>query len=458
MIAFISLPALAASYLPGLPGPSDFDFWHCMTFLCGIGAGGYLLGSIPGRTLLISRSRGIDIRRHGSGNIGATNIGIMGKGWGLLAFLLRSFRSWLAASAGIWVLAHYRVVTHDFSNPCVIKAITWSLAPEYGGIAAAISRILRHSIHVWLRFKGGKGVATSLGVIFGMMPLAALIIFAIWGIVLKASRYVSLASLTASVCLPVVVIGLKSWGPHSGWGSVHGWGNFYFAVAATLLVIRRHTGNIRRLMDGTETSLSGTPKAASAIDPARSPGRDAATSAAGLRHAGIIGAGSWGTALALLLAENRLEITVWGHDPQHIAEVAASRENRAYLPGVTLPETLRFTSDLEALANTDLLLLVTPSKAIREVAARLSTTTLREETVLLSCTKGVEALAADRGRGEILAEFFRRIRSACCPVRAMRKRSRRRAPTALDNWRAETNSRPATATGFFHAVFSRLHE
>jgi glycerol-3-phosphate dehydrogenase (NAD(P)+) len=123
------------------------------------------------------------------------------------------------------------------------------------------------------------------------------------------------------------------------------------------------------------------------------------------QHVGIVGAGSWGTALAVLLLENRLPVTLWGHDATHIEKVAATRENADYLPGIRLPEELCLTAALEDLAACDLVLLVTPSKAMREVAARLATTSLAESAVLLSCTKGVE-----RGSGlrmsEILAECF----------------------------------------------------
>ncbi len=118
-------------------------------------------------------------------------------------------------------------------------------------------------------------------------------------------------------------------------------------------------------------------------------------------HIGIVGAGSWGTALALLLHENRFPITLWGHDAAHIADLAAARENVAYLPGFPLPETFRFTAELDDLAGCDLVLLVTPSKAMREVASRLSTTALRSSAVLLSCTKGVE-----RGSGLRMSEII----------------------------------------------------
>jgi glycerol-3-phosphate acyltransferase PlsY len=112
-----------------------------------------------------------------------------------------------------------------------------------------------------LRFKGGKGVATSLGVIIGMMPLASLIIFGIWGLVFKTSRYVSLASLIAAASLPLVVIGLMVLWPRNFWGAVDSWAHFYFAVAAALLVLRRHRANIARLVAGTELRF-GSAKAA----------------------------------------------------------------------------------------------------------------------------------------------------------------------------------------------------
>ncbi|MDQ3620940.1 MAG: NAD(P)-dependent glycerol-3-phosphate dehydrogenase [Verrucomicrobiota bacterium] len=125
------------------------------------------------------------------------------------------------------------------------------------------------------------------------------------------------------------------------------------------------------------------------------------------KKAGIAGAGSWGTALGMLLLENRLPVTLWGHEPRHVDALLRDRENAAYLPGIPLPGTLDLSSELRAIADADLLLLVTPSMAIREVAARLSTAGVREHTVLLSCTKGVE-----RGSGlrmsEIVAGFFPR--------------------------------------------------
>jgi glycerol-3-phosphate dehydrogenase (NAD(P)+) len=148
------------------------------------------------------------------------------------------------------------------------------------------------------------------------------------------------------------------------------------------------------------------------------------------QHVGIVGAGSWGTALAILLHENRLPITIWGHNAEHIAKVAATRENIPYLPGITLPESFHFTSELDDLAGCDLILFVTPSKAVREVAARLSTTAIAENAVLLSCTKGVE-----RGSGlrmsEIIGEFFSRNPIAILSGPGHAEEVARKMPTAV---------------------------
>lgn len=223
-----------------------------MTFLiAAIFLASYLLGSIP-CGLLISKSRGLDIREHGSRNIGATNVWrVMGKKWGLLAFVGDSAKGWLAVVLGVALTAH-------------------SLPADYAGITAALGCILGHTFPVWLRFKGGKGVATSLGVIFGMMPLASLTIFAIWGVVLKVTRYVSLASIIAAASLPAAVLGLMFFGPAHGWGAVHGWGSFHFAVAAAALVIWRHTANIQRLRARTEPRF-GAPKPAPQPSPTHGP-------------------------------------------------------------------------------------------------------------------------------------------------------------------------------------------
>lgn len=209
----------------------------------------YLLGSIP-FGLIISRAHGVDIRKHGSGNIGATNVWrVVGKKAGLTTFICDLLKGLTAVVLAKWVAHHWAVtipLPHEHTRTEYFDA-------GFAGITAALGCILGHSFPVWLRFKGGKGVATSLGVIMGMMPVVSLVVFAIWGVVFKISRYVSLASIVAAVSLPVVTVIFL----FAGW--VQGWALFYFALAAALLVVRRHRENIKRLMAGTENRF-GKPK------------------------------------------------------------------------------------------------------------------------------------------------------------------------------------------------------
>ena len=209
----------------------------------------YLLGSIP-FGLIVARTQGIDIREHGSRNIGATNVWrVLGKKFGLTTFIFDTLKGLAAVLLAQQIAAHWPI---HVPLPHGHERIEFFPA-DFAGIAAAMGCILGHRFPVWLRFKGGKGVATSLGVIFGMMPLAALATFAVWGVVFKVSRYVSLASVVAAIALPAIVVAML----FLGW--LHGWANFYFAVAAGGLVTALHRGNIQRLVAGTENRF-GSPK------------------------------------------------------------------------------------------------------------------------------------------------------------------------------------------------------
>lgn len=174
-------------------------------------------------------------------------------------------------------------------------------------------------------------------------------------------------------------------------------------------------------------------------------------------HVGIVGSGSWGTALALLLHGQKLPVTLWGHDPEQVSRVAAARENAAYLPGVALPESLRFEAELESLAGCDLVLLAVPSKAMREMVARLSTIGLGADAVLLSCTKGVE-----RGSGwrmsQIVSESFPQNPVAVLSGPSHAEEVAQRRPTAVVVGCADAaiNQRlqQAFSTAFFRAYTS----
>jgi glycerol-3-phosphate acyltransferase PlsY len=191
----------------------------------------YFIGSIPSG-YIIAKLSGIDIRQHGSGNIGATNVlRVLGKPKGYTVFFLDAFKGFVAVRLAL------ALVTRN------AEAAEYS---EFFAILAAAVCITGHSFPVWLGFKGGKGVATSAGSIFGIMPIAAIIIFLMWVVVFLITRYVSLASILAALTLPVAVailVYLKM---------THGKVLLYFSMAMTALVVWRHRSNMTRLLNGTE--------------------------------------------------------------------------------------------------------------------------------------------------------------------------------------------------------------
>jgi glycerol-3-phosphate acyltransferase PlsY len=189
-----------------------------------IALGAFLLGSIP-TGYLVARAKGIDIRQHGSGNIGATNVfRTLGKPLGILVFVFDALKGF----AAVWF------------------ALTFGGPSAWPGIIAAVAVIAGHNYTPWLGFKGGKGIATSAGVLIALMPWAVLAIALVWFAVFFATRYVSLASICAAAALPVAVGALWFYGC-GGNGPLLG-----FSALIAALAIWRHRSNIERLMAGTE--------------------------------------------------------------------------------------------------------------------------------------------------------------------------------------------------------------
>ncbi len=204
----------------------------------------YLLGSIP-FGLILGRMRGLDVRQHGSGNIGATNVWrVLGPKWGASTFLLDAAKGFFAVSLA------QQIAWRQAAPPALEDQYM-----AYAGVFAALACILGHSFPIWLRFKGGKGVATSLGVLIALIPpLATGVVLLVWCSVFAFSKYVSLASILAALALPLTVgILLKL-------GEMDGSAYFAFSCAAAFLVVRRHRENISRLFAGTENRF-GKPKA-----------------------------------------------------------------------------------------------------------------------------------------------------------------------------------------------------
>ena len=126
-----------------------------------------------------------------------------------------------------------------------------------------------------------------------------------------------------------------------------------------------------------------------------------------INRTAILGAGSWGTALAWLWARNDHPVILWARDPGRAARIKGGRENNDYLPGTKLPESVEITSDLRECSGADLIVFVTPSMALREIASQLRRTNPNESAVLLSCTKGIEhgtGMVMSRILGEVLSD------------------------------------------------------
>jgi len=194
-----------------------------MSILLLLFLGGFLCGSIP-TGYLIGRARGTDVRMHGSGNIGATNVArVLGKKCGALVLFVDTAKGFVPC---------YVAAQHDFAY----------------GICTAIGAVLGHTFTPYLRFRGGRGVATALGSVLGLMPVAGLLCLGVWVIVLKLTGYVSLASISGALVLPLWTYGA---GRFFGLLSVP---RLAFALVISATVVIRHIPNLKRLF------VKGEPK------------------------------------------------------------------------------------------------------------------------------------------------------------------------------------------------------
>jgi glycerol-3-phosphate acyltransferase PlsY len=191
----------------------------------------YLVGSIP-TGFLVAKAKGIDIRSVGSGNIGATNVfRILGKPAGVFVLVFDGLKGFAACA---W-----------FSD-VIIKAFAVAAEEEvYLRLVAGLAVVVGHNFTCWLKFKGGKGIATSAGVLAALVPWALIIILSIWIILFVLTRYVSLGSVAAAFTLPFAT-----------WLTTKNWTLTIVTGALGALAIYKHKGNIQRLLSGTENRIS----------------------------------------------------------------------------------------------------------------------------------------------------------------------------------------------------------
>jgi glycerol-3-phosphate acyltransferase PlsY len=198
----------------------------------------YLLGSIP-FGLLIAKAHGKDLRSIGSGNIGATNVSrALGRKWAYFCFVLDVLKGLIP------MLATMLIAEPD----SVLTLWLW--------LAVGCAAILGHIFPIYVKFKGGKGVATSFGVALGLWPyytICVLLAAVVWVVAVLIWRYVSLASIAASVTFPLVLTAAIILTPDWSFGNL--WPVLIAAVAIPVMVIIRHRENIKRLRAGTESKI-----------------------------------------------------------------------------------------------------------------------------------------------------------------------------------------------------------
>jgi acyl phosphate:glycerol-3-phosphate acyltransferase len=201
----------------------------------------YLLGSIP-FGFLVAKAKGIDIRNVGSGNIGATNaMRVLGKPAGIFVLLMDALKGFAACYLGAFIYFHMS----EWQTPPGSILLLQPGDVERFGIIAGIFAVLGHNYTCWLKFKGGKGIATTAGVFLALAPWALLVALVVFILAVALTKYVSAGSIAAAIALPTTIWIMS---PH----------NLFLNIVTTALgalAIYKHKANIKRLMAGTENRL-----------------------------------------------------------------------------------------------------------------------------------------------------------------------------------------------------------
>ena len=228
------------------------QLWLCPIFA-------FLLGSIP-FGLIIAKAKGVNIREHGSGNIGATNVlRVIGKKYGISCLLLDALKGFIPVAIAtnlIQIDGRAIQIPLGFLDPwALILPAAEAMKGQTVQILTALAAVLGHNYSPWVGFKGGKGIATSAGVLLALMPFAVGLLFVVFIVIFLVTRYVSLASIVAAAILPIVTL----WGSwHHGRIQDGTWNKplFIFSLVIGVLAIWKHRSNIQRLRAGTENRFT----------------------------------------------------------------------------------------------------------------------------------------------------------------------------------------------------------
>jgi glycerol-3-phosphate acyltransferase PlsY len=233
----------------------------------------FLLGSIP-FGLIIAKAKGINIREHGSGNIGATNVlRVVGKKYGISCLILDLFKGFIPVVLAINLIqisgkpvTLFHVAALD--GFALILPAADQFQAQLLHVITALLAVLGHNYSPWVNFRGGKGIATSAGVLLALMPAAIVLLILVWLAVFLTSRYVSLASIVAAAALPIIThLGARFHhlqndpSQRTLWESGT-WNKplFTFSLVIAILAIWKHRQNIQRLRAGNEHRFTRKPK------------------------------------------------------------------------------------------------------------------------------------------------------------------------------------------------------
>lgn len=333
---------------------------------------GYFAGALIQAGYWMGKVNKIDIRDYGSGNAGTTNVmRTLGKKAGIATYLLDAFKAVIAD-----ILIHFLIVPHT--------AIPEMLLFLYCGLGI----VLGHNFPFYLNFKGGKGIAASSGVVISLMLFPKYcFMFTVFGILTfalaaKISRYVSLASLIgmAMFFVEFLIWGFLGWLPLTGTSLVEGT-VIVFALAALAFI--RHRSNIVRLVHGTERKIGQKKKlnlnTHFCVDWSII-----------MANISVLGAGSWGLGLALLLNNNGHNVTVWSVLNDEVVMLQTEREHKRCLPGVRIPDSITISGDTaNVINNADVLVLAVASPYTRSTA-KLIAPFVKEGQIIVNVAKGVE--------------------------------------------------------------------
>jgi len=361
----------------------------------------YLVGAIPFSLIIAQRVRGIDLRLHGSGNLGATNVfRTLGPWWGALCLMLDIAKGALAVA-----LMTLLVSSWPATEPTPLH-----LPPDIYRIIAGAMAALGHTFSPFVGFRGGKGVATVAGAFVVLEPFPILVCLAVFLIAFGLTRIVSVGSIAAAAVFPVATF-LFEYRDTDFSKTL-----FFFSIVISVWMIYRHRQNILRLTEGTEKPLTDQSKSVRMRSPARKqtrrllPRNEAGRRSAGRKgdrdvQAAILGSGSWATAFGHHLAHKWDRVILWGVEANQVNAISETGTNPHFLGDLTLPPNLHATLDLDhALRGADAVFVAVPSQAIREVCGKaVQSETLASGVPFINLSKGFE-LSSLKRISEVITE------------------------------------------------------